>query len=146
MSAKRASETNAELSLREPAQLVEDFFSAYSRGDWADLERLMTVDFRSHYEDHEDAVGRDVVVAGARAFRAQFPDLEFGIEHMAVSRDVVAAWTRLSFTHTSEYLGIPRTGRYVRAVSIDFFTLENGLLASRRHMKDKHGILRQLTA
>ena len=122
------------------------FYRAYSESDWSTLRALLDPDFRSHYQDHPDASGREEVIASARAYKQRFPDLRFEVLFIVASPEAVACWSEMCFTHTAEYLGIPATGRALRTTCVDFFTVRAGLLASRRHLKDKRAVASQLGA
>jgi steroid delta-isomerase-like uncharacterized protein len=117
--------------------LAREFYRFYTASAWAELAELLHPDFCSHYVDHAEARGRDLVIESARDYKRRFPDLSFRVEVVVANPQAVACWGEMVFTHSSEYLGVPASGRTLRATCIDFFTIRANRLASRRHWKDK---------
>ena len=58
---------------------------------------------------------------------------------------VVARWT-VEGTHTGIYVGIPSTGRRMKATGIEIFRIENGKIVEEWCNLDFYGVVRQLGA
>jgi steroid delta-isomerase-like uncharacterized protein len=115
---------------------------------------------RGNYEIVDDLTASDIVVhsstpgeeihghKGVKQFyatlRASFPDLHFTIEDQVAEGDrVVTRWTARA-THTSEYQGIPPTGKQYMMKGIDIDRIANGKIVECSSIEDQLGLLQQL--
>lgn len=67
-----------------------------------------------------------------RAMRSGFPDIVFSIQEQVAEHDKVASRFEWTGTHNGEFLGIPGTGRPVRAWGVVIDRLEDGRIKDTR--------------
>jgi len=77
-------------------------------------------------------------------FSRPFPDLTTTIEDLMAEGDKVAVRQTWRGTHTSNFLGIPPTGKQVTFTSIEVYRVSGGKLAEEWVELDMHGLLQQL--
>ena len=78
------------------------------------------------------------------AFRAAFPDLNIAVEQLVADDDNVAIAYTVTGTHKGDFLGIPATGRQIKARGVQIARFENGLIVERWGSSDQLGILQQI--
>ncbi len=83
---------------------------------------------------------------GVAELRAAFPDLWVSVEDVVAAGDRVVHRFTLVGTQTGPFLGLPPTGRPVRATGIALDRVADGKLAERWVVLDAIGLLRQLGA
>jgi predicted ester cyclase len=84
---------------------------------------------------------------GAQLFRQGFPDVRFRIDDLIAEGDLVMVHVFFEGTHLGPFLGVPPTGRSVRATGVELARLHEGkVIEERWHLYDELGILRQLGA
>lgn len=76
--------------------------------------------------------------------RTAFPDLKIAVEHMVADDDNVAFAYTITGTHRGSFLGVPPTGRQIRARGMQISRFENGKAVERWGSSDQLGILEQL--
>ncbi|WP_404788383.1 ester cyclase [Altericista sp. CCNU0014] len=79
-------------------------------------------------------------------FRAAFPDLSISVEQLVADDDNVAIAYTVTGTHQGDFLGIPATGRPIKARGVQIARFENGQIVERWGSSDQLGILQQLGA
>ncbi|MBW4581641.1 MAG: ester cyclase [Tildeniella nuda ZEHNDER 1965/U140] len=77
-------------------------------------------------------------------FRAAFPDLSIGVEQMVADDDNIAIAYTITGTHQGDFLGIPATGRPIKARGVQIARFEHGQIVERWGSSDQLGILQQL--
>jgi steroid delta-isomerase-like uncharacterized protein len=77
-------------------------------------------------------------------FRAAFPDLNVSVEQLVADDDNVAIAYTITGTHQGDFLGIPATGRRIKARGMQIARFENGLIVERWGSSDQLGILQQI--
>jgi steroid delta-isomerase-like uncharacterized protein len=77
-------------------------------------------------------------------FRAAFPDLSIGVEQMVADEDNVAIAYTVTGTHQGDFLGIPATGKPIKARGVQIARFENGQIVERWGSSDQLGILQQI--
>jgi steroid delta-isomerase-like uncharacterized protein len=79
-------------------------------------------------------------------FRAAFPDLNISVEQLVADEDNVAIAYTVTGTHQGDFLGIPATGRQIKARGLQIARFENGRIVERWGSSDQLGILQQIGA
>jgi steroid delta-isomerase-like uncharacterized protein len=114
-----------------------------------DLELLRRV-FDERVVDHDPAPsqgeGAEGFIRFFGGFRAAFPDLQIAIEHLVASDSEIAIAYTVTGTHLGTFLGIPATGRKMKARGMQIARFESGLIVERWGSSDELGILTQLGA
>lgn len=77
-------------------------------------------------------------------FRAAFPDLNISVEQLVTDDDNVAIAYTMTGTHQGDFLGVPATGRQIKARGVQIARFENGLIVERWGSSDQLGILQQI--
>ena len=77
-------------------------------------------------------------------FRAAFPDLNVSVEQLVADDDNVAFAYTITGTHQGDFLGVPATGRRIKARGVQIARFENGLIVERWGSSDQLGILQQI--
>jgi steroid delta-isomerase-like uncharacterized protein len=77
-------------------------------------------------------------------FRAAFPDLNIAVEQLVADEDNVAIAYTVTGTHEGDFLGIPATGRKIKARGVQIARFENGQIVERWGSSDQLGILQQI--
>jgi steroid delta-isomerase-like uncharacterized protein len=77
-------------------------------------------------------------------FRAAFPDLSISVEQLVADDDNVAIAYTVTGTHQGDFLGIPATGRPIKARGVQIARFENGQIVERWGSSDQLGILQQI--
>lgn len=127
-------------------RLVRAFVEAViNRGDEALLPGLVAADHVGHdpLGDHYGVDGMRIAVA---ELRAAFPDLGLTVEDVVAAGDRVVHRYTLTGTQSGPFLGLPPTGRSVKATGIALHRVAGGKLAERWGILDAIGLLRQLDA
>lgn len=106
-------------------QLYEEVFT---HGKLELIEHLFAESFIDH-STPDQLVGREGVMAYARAIRAGFPDLEISIEDLVVEGNTVAVRTSWRGTHLGVYEGMQPSGQRVQRTLMQFFHIVDGLFA-----------------
>jgi steroid delta-isomerase-like uncharacterized protein len=121
------------------------FIDAFNRGDVAQFDRMLAVDFRQHSPGVPST--REAFIHFHAASREAFPDGRFEIEDMIAENDkVLLRWTFLG-THTGtwSYRPAPPTGRSVAFVGMDLWRFGlDGKLAEVWFVGDILGLMKQL--
>lgn len=126
--------------------LVRRFIEAVvNRGETDLLPSLVATDHVGH-DPLGDHYGLDGVRIAVAELRAAFSDLWVSVEDVVAVADRVVHRFTLAGTQTGPFLGLPPTGRPVRATGIAIDRVADGKLAERWVVLDAIGLLRQLRA
>ncbi|HEV7887439.1 MAG TPA: ester cyclase [Acidimicrobiales bacterium] len=129
---------------------IEEMFAVCVNGDRPDLlDRFIdpaVVMYPSTPVGLADTKGieelRQVFVGVHRVF----PDLRVTIEDMLAEGDRVAVRWLAEGTHSSEWVGVPATGRVVRMGGTDIYRFEDGLIREWWRNEDMWALVEQLRA
>ncbi len=73
-----------------------------------------------------------------------FPDLRYSVLQIGAQDDLVAARIFITGTQDGEFMGIPASGNLVAAASVNFWRVEDGLLAEHWEVLDGLAFMQQL--
>ncbi|GAB4523583.1 MAG: hypothetical protein OHK0046_37430 [Anaerolineae bacterium] len=90
--------------------------------------------------------GLEALQFSVNMLHTAFPDIRYSITHLAAQGDLVAARLIITGTQTGDFMGIPASGRRVAAAAINFWRVEDGLLAEHWEVLDSLTFLQQLGA
>ncbi len=134
------------MSLEANKAVVRQLYEVVNGRQWDVLDRLFAPGYVHHSSPgHDMTLGelRQVMVATAGQTGA-FPDLHARLDEIiAEGEKVMVRWTQ-SATHTSEFMGIPPTGKRVTWSGINIFRVVDGRIAEDTPYWDFSVILRQL--
>lgn len=134
------------MSAEDNGAVVRRFIEeVFNRGNLAVAEEVLA----PNYVHHDPATGEagsgvEGLEAMVRFYRAAFPDFEIRLDEQITTADrVVERWTGHG-THRGELMGIPATGRDIRASGISIHTLDRGRIVETHTVFDSAAMLRQL--
>lgn len=126
--------------------IVIRYVEALAKPDEAALAELVD---EGTFVDHNPVWGTEDwagVVAGARAIRAAFPDLNAKIftDDVVVEGNQAVVHTLFSGTHSGEFLGVAPTGKTVTWSQSDFLRLAGGKVVERWVSADTLTLFQQI--
>ena len=77
-------------------------------------------------------------------FQQAFPDFQVTIESVVAEGDLVASRGYFTGTHQGDFMGIPATGRAIKAGYQDVWRIENGKCEENWVILDMMGLMQQL--
>lgn len=92
----------------------------------------------------DQAPGPEGFIQFFTEFRTAFPDLKIAVEQMVADDDNVAIAYTVTGTHQGDFLGIPATGRQIKARGVQIARFQNGQIVERWGSSDQLGILQQI--
>lgn len=87
---------------------------------------------------------REDTVETVKVFWQSFPDIRFEIEDLITADDKVVVRFVCRGTHTSEFMGIPATGKKIEVSAIAISRIEDGKFVEEWEELDFFGLLTQL--
>ena len=125
----------------ENKALVRGFYDDINRGDVSAFVARLADDF----VEHEAFPGNPPTKEGARMFfdqlRAAFSSLRMDIEAIVSEGDLVVVRATMTGTHVGEFMGVPATGRAVRAPLCDWTRIRDGKAAEHWGVTDTSAII-----
>ncbi|MBI5615594.1 MAG: ester cyclase [Gammaproteobacteria bacterium] len=135
------------MSVEASKELVERFYAAIERGDFAALEDMVHPDFV--FFNQVDVPRRGVaglVEAEKKNFEA-FESFVFPIETLIAEGDKVAAYMLFEGkNYRSDVFGVPANGKDLRISLMMLLTMKDGKIVEKRAHFDVGDIRRQLSA
>lgn len=126
------------------AAAQEKFGEAAQTGNFALFDEVVA----ASAVDHDPAPGQVDGPEGFKTFfgelRTAFPDFKLEVETQVAEGDKIAFAYTLTGTHQGDFMGIPATGKTVRARGLQISRFEDGKLVERWGSSDELGILKQL--
>lgn len=117
---------------------------AINSGNLEALRELVAPNVVEHDPDPAQGPGAQGYIDMFTAMRAAFPDLKATPEHITADDDTVALAYTIEGTHQGPLMGIPPTGKKIKARGVQIGRFENGKLVERWGSSDQLGILQQL--
>jgi steroid delta-isomerase-like uncharacterized protein len=117
---------------------------AVNTGNLETLKEVIAPNVVDHDPAPDQGKGPEGFIRFFTGFRQAFPDLEVKVEHLVVDEDNVAFAYTIEGTHKGDLMGIPPTGRRIKARGMQIGRFENGKLVERWGSSDQLGILQQL--
>ncbi len=131
-----------------PDALIHDWFErVWNQGHEHAIDELTTRDTVIHGlqgADGREVTGQDTFKPFFHAFRQSFPDIHVTVEQTVTEGDRVAAFCRVTGTHTGGGLGMPPTGRAFSIHGMTMIRVADGRLAEGWNCYDFLGLFRQL--
>jgi steroid delta-isomerase-like uncharacterized protein len=115
----------------------------WNRGNYDLVDEFVAGDFVGHSSMGETH-GPEEAKQFWMSLRAAFPDLAFSIEDQIAEGDkVVTRWSSRA-THTSDFRGIPATGKQGHITGITIHRIVNGKVVEGWTNLDELGLMQQL--
>lgn len=120
------------------------FGQAINANELDELHQLMSAGVVDHDPAPHQIAGPAGFIRFFRELRESFPDLQIDVEHMVADDDNVSIAYALTGTHRGVFLGIPASGRRIRARGVQIARFEDGKIVERWGSSDQLGILEQI--
>ncbi len=131
------------MSLEENKAVVRRLYDAVNRREWGLIEGLFAPGYVHHSSPGHDMT-RDELLQFMAGTADAFPDLRGEVDELLGEGDtVVVRWTQ-SATHSSEFMGVPPTGKRVTWSGTNIFRVADGKILEDTPYWDFSVILRQL--
>ena len=125
---------------------LEKFAEAVNTGKYELFDEVVAADC----VDHDPGPGQVAGPAGYRALftemRAAFPDMKVGVEAMVADDDAIAFAYTFTGTQKGPLMGIPATGKAVKARGLQISKFKDGKMVERWGSSDQLGMLQQIGA
>lgn len=127
--------------------LIERYFGdVWNRGKLDALDEIMAPDYINHSPGLPNPApgpaGLKPIVA---AMRAGMPDLHYQILDLVLAEDKVAAYVRMTGTHSGEFLGLAPSGRRIDVCQMQIEWIRDGRIWQHWRLTDERGLMAQLT-
>ena len=119
---------------------------AVTTGHLERLRDVMAGDVQDHDPAADQAKGVEGFIHFFTQFRSAFPDLAVAVEHLVADEDNVAFAYTITGTHKGNFLGIPPTGKKIKARGLQISRFKDGKIVERWGSSDELGILQQIGA
>ena len=127
------------------ADLVTRFYTTvHNDHDLTVLDRAFDPKVVAHWSGLPELHGADELRAAITADLEAFPDQELTLEELVVNGGVAASRWTFRGTHTSDFYGIPATGRTVTSTVVAFDRIRDGVLVENWTVFDNYEVMRQL--
>jgi predicted SnoaL-like aldol condensation-catalyzing enzyme len=117
----------------------------WSRGDLSVADEIVAPAYERHDPgDPFPAHGPEDVKRIVTMLRTMLPDFRIEVEAMLADGDFVVSRYTSTATDTVGFMGMPPTGRRIRAAAIQIFRFANGKIVESWAARDDLGVLKQL--
>lgn len=134
------------MSKKDNIKAQERFGKAANSGNLDEIYEVVEPDAFDHDPAPGQGPGAEGFVQFFTAFRRAFPDLKIEVDHLVADDDSVAIAYTVTGTHEGDFLGVPGTGRNVKARGVQIARFVDGRLVERWGSSDQLGILQQIGA
>jgi steroid delta-isomerase-like uncharacterized protein len=132
------------MSKQENIAATQHLGEAVNSGNLSALNDVFAPNVVDRDPASDQAPGPEGFIGFFTSFRAAFPDLKIAVEQLVADEDNVAIAYTVTGTHDGEFLGIPATGRPIKARGLQIARFENGKIVERWGSSDQLGILQQI--
>lgn len=132
------------MSVEENKQAQQQFGEAINSGNLENLRDLVSKDVKDHDPAPNQGPGPQGYIDFFSMMRNAFPDMDVEVETLVAAEDKVAFAYTLTGTHKGEFMGVPPTGKKIKARGMQISRFKDGKLVERWGSSDELGILKQL--
>ena len=130
-------------------QILDEATDAYTKQDWATLERLYAPDAIAVTPDQGELKGSAEIIEWSKQFFDAFPDAQYEAEWKHESGDTAIDEGWFTGTNTGPLRlptgdSLPATGKRIRVRTADAVTVQNDVITSHRFYYDQMDFLGQL--
>lgn len=134
------------MCLEANRRLIHRYFDeVWNAGQLHVLDELLTPDYLNHSpglpNPRPGPADLKPIVA---AMRAGMPDLHYTILDLVVAEDKVAAYLRMTGTHTGVFFGLAPTGRSIDVRQMQIEWIRDGRICQHWRITDDLALMRQL--
>jgi steroid delta-isomerase-like uncharacterized protein len=124
---------------------VQQYLGAWASRDPEAIGAFHTPDAVAESPSYATLRGRQAIEEAARAFVTSFPDAAQTIEAVVVDAPYAACFSTVHATHSSDFFGLPGTGRRIEFRNAWLITFnDDGLIVHERRIYDFTGLLVQI--
>jgi steroid delta-isomerase-like uncharacterized protein len=134
------------MSQQDNIAATERLGAAVNSGNLDALHEVFAPNVIDRDPASDQAPGPEGFIHFFTGFRASFPDLTISVEQLVADEDNVAIAYTVTGTHRGDFLGIPATGKSIKARGVQIARFENGQIVERWGSSDQLGILQQIGA
>jgi steroid delta-isomerase-like uncharacterized protein len=134
------------MSQQDNIATTQRFGEAINSGRLDAIRECMSPEVVDHDPAPDQGPGPQGFIDFFTTFRAAFPDLAVNVDHMVTDEDNVAIAYTVTGTHQGDFLGVPATGKRIKARGMQIARFENGKIVERWGSSDELGILKQIGA
>ncbi|WP_347157314.1 ester cyclase [Pontibacter chitinilyticus] len=134
------------MSKQDNIQTQKQFGEAANNGNLQKFHELMSPGVVDHDPAPDQGPGPEGFIHFFTTLRSAFPDLEINVDHMVADEDNVAIAYTVTGTHQGDFMGIPATGKSIKARGVQIARFENGKIVERWGSSDELGMLKQIGA
>jgi steroid delta-isomerase-like uncharacterized protein len=134
------------MSQQDNIAATERLGAAVNSGNLDALHEVFAPNVTDRDPASDQAPGPEGFIQFFTGFRAAFPDLSISVEQLVADEDNVAIAYTVTGTHRGDFLGIPATGKSIKARGVQIARFENGQIVERWGSSDQLGILQQIGA
>ena len=127
-------------------EVQKQFGAAVNGRELARLKDLMSADVVDHDPAPNQGPGPEGFIGFFTELLSAFPDLKIDVDHMVADDDNVSIAYTVTGTHRGDFMGIPPTGRQIRARGVQMARFADHKIVERWGSSDQLGILQQLGA
>jgi steroid delta-isomerase-like uncharacterized protein len=131
------SEANKALQRRQ----LEEVFNKHNPGA---VDQFFAPDYVNHNALPGMPNDREGVKAFAALYLGAFPDLKITSDFQVAEGDIVVMRWTATGTHTGELMGIPATGKQIKATGISISRVAGGKIVEDWSESDQMGLMQQL--
>ncbi len=134
------------MSQQQNIETQKTLGEAVSKGDLEKFHEIFAPNVVDHDPAPDQEKGPDGFIHFFTEFRRAFPDFDIGVDHMVTDEDNVAIAYTIKGTHKGNFLGIPPTGKKIKARGMQITRFKDGKIVERWGSSDELGILKQIGA
>lgn len=134
------------MSQQDNIKATERFGKAINSGNLEVIREVMAPGVVDHDPAPDQGPGPQGFIDFFTQFRAAFPDLAISVDQMVADDDNVAIAYIVTGTQKGDFLGIPATGRRIKARGVQIARFKHGQIVERWGSSDQLGILQQIGA
>ena len=134
------------MSQQDNIKTQQAFGEAVNSGNLNAIRDLVAPDAVDHDPAPDQGNGPEGFIQFFTMLRTAFPDMKVTVDHLVADDDNVAFAYTLTGTHSGDFLGVPATGKTIRARGMQITRFENGKQVERWGSSDQLGILQQIGA
>ncbi len=132
------------MSQQENIATTQRLGEAINSGNLNELHSVFAPNVIDRDPDPNQGSGPEGFIRFFTGFRTAFPDLHISVEQLVADEDNVAIAYTITGTHKGELMGIPATGRQIKARGVQIARFEKGQIVERWGSSDQLGILQQI--
>ena len=134
------------MSQQQNIEAQQRFGDAINSGKLEVILEVVSPSVIDHDPAPDQGPGPQGFVKLFASYRQAFPDLNISVDQLVADEENVSIAYTISGTHKGRFLGIPPSGKAIRARGVQIARFEEGKMVERWGSSDQLGILEQIGA